>query len=73
MFPEYQDLITKLRQDDPRFEKIFNQHNELDQKITRMEKNAATAIHVDLDIDQLKKEKLALKDKIYGLLREAEG
>lgn len=73
MFPEYQDLITKLRQDDPRFEKIFNQHNELDQKITRMEKNAATAIHVDLDIDQLKKEKLALKDKIYGLLRMAEG
>ena len=38
MFPEYQDHITKLRQDDPRFEKIFNQHNELDQKITRMEK-----------------------------------
>ena len=73
MFPEYQDLITKLRQDDPRFEKIFNQHNELDQKITRMEKNAATAIHADLDIDQLKKEKLALKDKLYGLLREAEG
>ena len=38
-----------------------------------MEKNAATAIHADLDIDQLKKEKLALKDKIYGLLRMAEG
>lgn len=73
MFPEYRDLIAKLRQDDPRFEKIFNQHNELDHKIIRMEKNAATAIHADLDIDQLKKEKLALKDQIFGLLLEAKG
>ncbi|CAM5188630.1 YdcH family protein [Oligella ureolytica] len=71
MFPEYRDLIAKLRQDDPRFEKIFNQHNELDHKIIRMEKNAATAIHADLDIDQLKKEKLALKDQIYDLLLAA--
>lgn len=73
MFPEYRDLIAKLRQDDPRFEKIFNQHNELDHKIIRMEKNAATAIHADLDIDQLKKEKLALKDQIYNILLEAKG
>lgn len=73
MFPEYRDLIAKLRQDDPRFEKIFNQHNELDHKIIRMEKNAATAIHADLDIDQLKKEKLALKDQIYDLLLESKG
>ena len=71
MFPEYRDLIAKLRQDDPRFDKIFNQHNELDHKIIRMEKNAATAIHADLDIDQLKKEKLALKDQIYDLLLAA--
>ena len=71
MFPEYRDLIAKLRQDDPRFEKIFTQHKELDHKIIRMEKNAATAIHADLDIDQLKKEKLALKDQIYDLLLAA--
>ncbi len=71
MFPEYRDLIVKLRQENPHFEKIFNQHNELDHKIIRMEKNAATAIYADLDIDQLKKEKLALKDQIYNMLLEA--
>lgn len=71
MFPEYRDLIAKLRQEDTHFEKIFNQHNELDHKIIRMEKNAATAIHADLEIDLLKKEKLALKDKIYDLLLKA--
>jgi|LSQX01.3.fsa_nt_gb uncharacterized protein YdcH (DUF465 family) len=73
MFPEHRDLIARLRQDDPHFEKLFDQHNELDHKIIRMEKNAATAIHADLNIDQLKKEKLALKDKIYDLLLEANG
>lgn len=73
MFPEYRDLIAKLRQEDPHFEKTFNQHNELDHQIVRMEKNAATAIHADLDIDQLKKEKLVLKDKIYHLILEAKG
>lgn len=71
MFPEYRDLIAKLRQEDSRFEKLFDQHNELDHRIIRMEKNAATAIHADLDIDQLKKEKLALKDEIYDLLLKA--
>lgn len=71
MFPEYRDLIAKLRQEDSRFEKLFDQHNELDHQIIRMEKNAATAIHADLDIDQLKKEKLALKDEIYNLLLKA--
>lgn len=71
MFPEYRDLIAKLRQEDNRFEKLFDQHNELDHRIIRMEKNAATAIHADLDIDQLKKQKLALKDEIYDLLLKA--
>ncbi|NLA50518.1 MAG: YdcH family protein [Alcaligenaceae bacterium] len=71
MFPEYRDLIAKLRQDNPHFEKVFNQHNELDHKIIRMEKHTATAIYADLDIDQLKKEKLALKDQIYDMLLEA--
>lgn len=71
MFPEHRDLIAKLRHEDPRFDKIFNQHNELDHQIIRMEKNTATAVNADLDIDQLKKEKLALKDKIYDLILEA--
>ncbi|NLA89582.1 MAG: YdcH family protein [Alcaligenaceae bacterium] len=71
MFPEYRDLIAKLRQEDNYFERLFDEHNELDHRIIRMEQNAATAIHADLDIDQLKKEKLALKDEIYQLLLKA--
>ena len=33
MFPEYQDLVTTLRHDDPHFARLFNDHHELDQHI----------------------------------------
>ena len=37
MFPEYRDLITQLKTEDTRFSKLFDKHNELDQKIKNME------------------------------------
>jgi uncharacterized protein YdcH (DUF465 family) len=33
MFPEYRELITKLKTTDLHFKHLFDQHNELDQKI----------------------------------------
>lgn len=70
MFPEYRDLISKLRQEDAHFSRLFDEHNELDHKITRLEKNPVTS-GVD-EIDTLKREKLHLKDQIYLLLKKAE-
>jgi uncharacterized protein len=69
MFPEYRDLISKLKNSDLRFQKLFTQHNELDQKI----KNIESGIVVDTSktIDTLKKEKLKLKGEIYDILKKA--
>ena len=36
MFPEYRDLISKLKTEDARFERLFDKHNELDQQIKNM-------------------------------------
>ena len=36
MFPEYRDLITKLKTTDHHFTRLFDKHNELDQKIKNM-------------------------------------
>ena len=69
MFPEYRDLITKLKTEDARFERLFDKHNELDQKIKNMEARIEPA--TDIEIDVLKKEKLALKDELYQILRKA--
>jgi uncharacterized protein YdcH (DUF465 family) len=70
MFPEYRDLISKLRQEDKHFDRLFDEHNELDHKIERLSKNIVTS---GLDeIETLKREKLALKDQLFELLKKAE-
>lgn len=37
MFPEYRDLISRLKNEDRHFERLFNEHNDLDEKITELE------------------------------------
>ena len=68
MFPEYRDLITQLKTTDSHFLNLFDKHNELDQRIKNMESGIEPATH--LDIEALKREKLALKDELYQILRK---
>ena len=70
MFPEYRDLITKLKGNDAHFTRLFDKHNEMDQQIKNMEARIVQATAVE--IENLKKEKLQLKDKIYTHLRNVE-
>ena len=70
MFPEYRDLITKLKGKDAHFNQLFDKHNEMDQQIRNMETRVVQATSVE--IENLKKEKLQLKDKLYAYLRSVE-
>ena len=69
MFPEYRDLISKLKTEDARFERLFDKHNDLAQQIKNMEARIVSASNEE--IDTLKKEKLAMKDELYQILRKA--
>ncbi len=69
MFPEYRDLITQLKTTDRHFLNLFDRHNDLDQQIKNLEAHIGHA--TQLEIESLKKEKLVLKDELYGLLRRA--
>jgi hypothetical protein len=69
MFPEYRDLITQLKHNDLHFTKLFERHNEIDQKIQNIETNVEQA--TDAEIETLKKEKLHLKDQLYSILNKA--
>ena len=70
MFPEYRELISKLKQQDAHFARLFDEHNALDDKITGLVNNPVTR---GLDeIEELKKEKLQLKDRLYEILQNAE-
>ncbi|MGP1571322.1 MAG: DUF465 domain-containing protein [Moraxella sp.] len=74
MFPEYRDLITKLKTEgDLRFEKLFDEHNTLDTQISNLEKDPVASVSRAEEIEGLKRKKLALKDELYQyLLSKAE-
>ena len=51
------------------FLRLFDQHNELDQKIKNMEASISPGTHDE--IETLKKEKLQIKDQLYVILKKA--
>ncbi|MDH6301260.1 uncharacterized protein YdcH (DUF465 family) [Polynucleobacter sphagniphilus] len=69
MFPEYRELITKLKTSDRHFSHLFDRHNALDGKIIKMEDHKEPS--TPEEIENLKKEKLLLKDRIYAILKKA--
>jgi uncharacterized protein YdcH (DUF465 family) len=70
MFPEYRHLITQLKSENAHFSALFQRHNDLDQEIKNMEAGIQPASGNEVEV--LKKEKLHLKDKLYGILRAAD-
>lgn len=69
MFPEYRDQINQLKISDLNFVRLFEKHNSLDQKIRHMEAHIEPSTHEE--IEQLKKEKLLIKDALYNILKKA--
>jgi uncharacterized protein YdcH (DUF465 family) len=69
MFPEYRDLITRLKSEGThqRFLHLFERHNQLDHQIANMGTQDAGTMHAA--IEALKKEKLHV-GRVYALLRQ---
>ncbi|SMY15370.1 DUF465 domain-containing protein [Photobacterium aquimaris] len=66
MFTEYSALIDSLKGRDISFERLYNKHNELNIEIEKMTSKDGFD---EVKIDQLKKEKLLLKDEILAYLK----
>ncbi|RLA73751.1 MAG: hypothetical protein DRG11_07145 [Epsilonproteobacteria bacterium] len=67
MFHEYRDIVTKLKQEDKHFKKIFDKHNDIHDEIEKHETGKNNHIH-PLEIEKLKKQKLRLKDEAYTMI-----
>ncbi len=68
MLREYRDEIHELKLENAHFAKIFEKHNELDQKATDADEGR---IHLTkIEIEDLKKEKLLLKDEIVKMIMQ---
>ena len=66
MLHEYREIISKLKVDNAHFAKIFEKHNDLDQKITDAEEGRE---HIsDVELETMKKQKLKLKDEAYTMI-----
>lgn len=70
MFPEYRDLISRLKTADSHFARLFDEHNALDQKILNIESGIELASGEEVEV--LKKQKLRLKDELYAILKKAD-
>jgi len=67
MFPEFRDLITKLKTEDAYFANLFDKHNELDQRIKNIESNIELGTHNEVEV--LKKEKMHEIKVRYGKVK----
>lgn len=68
MLHEYRDEIAQLKQTNAHFAKIFEKHNELDQKAKDADEGR---LHLsDAELEVMKKEKLLLKDEALKLILE---
>jgi len=66
MLHEYKEEIHELKLSNAHFAKVFEKHNELDQKVEDAE--ADRVILTDVELEVLKKEKLLLKDEAYKMI-----
>lgn len=66
MFPEYRDLISRLKKENARFSGLFHEHNTLDADIKKRETVAGFR---DEETETLKKKKLRIKDQLYSILK----
>jgi len=68
MLAEYRDEIHQLKQENAHFAKIFEKHNELDQKAKDADEGR---LHLsDVELETIKKEKLLLKDEALKMILE---
>ncbi|HBN7236981.1 TPA: DUF465 domain-containing protein [Escherichia coli] len=65
MFPEYRDLISKLKGKHNRFDVLFEKHNRLDHEIKRLESLPSSD---SVEVTRLKLEKLEAKRQIQKIL-----
>ena len=68
-FPEYRDTVKLLKAGDLNFRKMFDEYHTLDEAIYRIEEEIDFAS--DQEIEELKKRRAWLKDKIYHSIRHA--
>ncbi|MEF3192745.1 MAG: YdcH family protein [Halothiobacillaceae bacterium] len=65
-FPEHKERIHQLKMDNAHFAKLFDEYNDLTNRIEVLENNGVPV--ADESLEDMKKQRLALKDALYAML-----
>ena len=68
-FPEYEKIIHELSMNNAHFQKISERHHEIDKKIRRAEIGEEALC--DDSLEDIKKQRLKLKDELYEMMKRA--
>lgn len=65
--PEHKERIHELKMNDKHFQKLFDKYHDLDHQVKRIEEGIENTS--DDYIETLKKERLNLKDQLFGMIK----
>ena len=68
-FPEHADAIHRMKTEDAHFAKLFDEYHLVNRNIHRAETDIEPAS--DERMTQLRRRRLAIKDEVYALLKQA--
>lgn len=69
--PELQDLIKKLKSENKHFANLLEKYDNIAREIGKADSNVPGFNVEDLALDQMKKERLSIKDELMTMLKEA--
>ena len=69
-FPEFRERIHTLKKTDSHFARLFDEYNDVEHEVHHIEEGAEASS--DERLEQLKKQRLSLKDELFGLLNNDE-
>jgi len=67
--PEYKEQIRTLKTSNTHFAKLFDQYHAANSEVIRLEAEGVPV--TDEAFEKLKKQRLALKDELYAILKAA--
>lgn len=67
-FPEHKEAIHDLKVNNAHFKKLFTEYHEVDRHVYRIE--AQNEVVTDEHLEDLKKERVKLKDELYKMITE---
>ena len=65
-FPELTDKIHQMKTQNAHFSKLFDEYHEINRAVHRAETDVEPT--EDLHLEDMRKQRMVLKDELYGLL-----